>query len=104
MAVSGSRGVFGDPHRALVRNARTLVGSSGGDATGALRSWAVGVARCRGCWLVGYETRGEKGSLEEQVGEVADGLVGIVFCHFLLELLDDSVIRVQLESLLVSHV
>ena len=50
------------------------------------------------CWLVEYETGGKNSSLEEQVGEVVDGLVGLVFCHFLLEFLNDSVIRIQLES------
>ena len=48
--------------------------------------------------LARREARGEKGGLEEQVGEVANRLVSLAFRY----LLDNGVVQVQLEGLLTS--
>lgn len=50
------------------------------------------------------ETRGQEGGLKEEVGEVSDGLVRLVFGDSALELPDDGVGGVELHSLLASHV
>lgn len=50
------------------------------------------------------ETRGQEGSLEEEVSEVSDSLVRLVLGDSALEFLDDGVRGVELHSLLASHV
>ena len=54
--------------------------------------------------LVEDEAGSEEGSLEEEVCEVTDGLVSRVGGNLAAELLDDGVVRVELESLLGRHV
>jgi len=61
---------------------------------------ALGEAR----GLLKNESGSQEGGLVEEIGEIADRLISLVLRNLALELLDDRVGRVQLESLLRGHV
>jgi hypothetical protein len=54
--------------------------------------------------LIQSEPRSEQRSFKQQVCQIPNGLVSLVLCNFPLQLLDDRVMRVQLQRLLRCHV
>ena len=54
----------------------------------------------KGCRLLKRETRSEESSLEQQIRQIPDRLVSLVFRDFPSELLNNRVLRVELKGLL----
>ena len=57
-----------------------------------------------GCWIFETESRGEERSFEKQHNQILHGLVVLVGISLVFELLDDTVIGVEFQVLLGSHV